>query len=174
MGLSWFDPGFNELLRFERAGLARGQIWRLLTGHVAHLDWQHAALNVAALVLIIRLFGSLFTPAGWLLLVGCTVVAVDVGLWWLAPQVTWYVGLSGGLHGVVAAAAVELAARRQAMGLILLLLIVGKLAWEQIFGPLPGSGAMVSGRIVTEAHLFGAFGGLAAALLIRLLRRVPL
>jgi len=174
MGLSWFDNGLIEVLRLERAGLARGEIWRLLSGHVAHLDWQHAALNMVALVLVVMLFGSLFSPAGWLLLAGCTVVAIDAGLWWLAPHVTWYVGLSGGLHGVVAAAAVELTARRQTTGLVLLVLIVGKLAWEQSFGPLPGSGAMVNGRIVTEAHLFGAFGGLVAALLIRSLRRVPL
>jgi rhomboid family GlyGly-CTERM serine protease len=175
LGLSMFEASVNTLLRFDRAGLARGEIWRLASGHFVHLDWQHAALNVAALALIVALFGTLFTPVGWLLLTGCSIAVIDAGLWWLEPQIGWYVGLSGVLHGLLAAAALVLAARRQATGAILLALLVAKLAWEQWLGPLPGSRALVSGRIVTEAHLYGALGGLAGTLLLRMRgRRAPL
>jgi rhomboid family GlyGly-CTERM serine protease len=168
IALSLFEASANALLRFDREGLARGEVWRLLSGHFVHLDWQHAVLNVAALGLILALFGTVFTPAGWLFLTACSIIAIDAGLWWCEPGIDWYVGLSGVLHGLLAGAAVTLAARRQGMGGVLLALLVLKLAWEQFLGPLPGSRALVSGRIVTEAHLFGALGGLAAALLLRL------
>jgi hypothetical protein len=31
--------------------------------------------------------------------------------------------------------------------------------WEHLNGPLPGSGELSGARVVTEAHLYGAFGG---------------
>jgi rhomboid family GlyGly-CTERM serine protease len=105
LGLSMFEASVNVLLRFDREGVARGEIWRLASGHFVHLDWQHAALNVAALALIVALFGPLFTPVGWLLLTGCSIAVIDAGLWWLEPEIGWYVGLSGVLHGLLAAAA---------------------------------------------------------------------
>jgi membrane associated rhomboid family serine protease len=38
------DAG-RAALRYDRVGLADGQLWRLLTGHFVHLGLEHAALN---------------------------------------------------------------------------------------------------------------------------------
>src|SRR5438270_2120421 len=38
------EPG-RLLLRYDRAALAAGQWWRLVTAHVVHLDVRHALLN---------------------------------------------------------------------------------------------------------------------------------
>jgi membrane associated rhomboid family serine protease len=46
---------------------------------------------------------------------------------------------------------------------VLLALLVGKLTWEATNGPLPGSEALTGGRVATDAHLYGACGGGAAA-----------
>src|ERR1700730_14155789 len=43
----------RTLLRYDRAGLAAGQWWRLLTGHIVHLDLEHAGLNSLGLVLML-------------------------------------------------------------------------------------------------------------------------
>src|SRR5688572_32682494 len=43
------DAG-RAALRYERAGVAAGELWRLLTGSMVHLGPRHLALNMAALV----------------------------------------------------------------------------------------------------------------------------
>ena len=40
------------LLRFDRAGIAAGGWWRLLTAHIVHLDVHHLILNELGLVLV--------------------------------------------------------------------------------------------------------------------------
>lgn len=44
-------------------------------------------------------------------------------------------------------------------------MLLVKLAYEQIHGPLPFAGDM---PVVVDAHLYGALGGLAAAVLLSL------
>jgi hypothetical protein len=67
------------------------------------------------------------------------------------------VGLSGVLHGALAAGALgwwRQESKPLALGLTAVLL--GKLAWEQWHGALPLSGDM---PVVVDAHLYGAIGG---------------
>ena len=47
------------------------------------------------------------------------------------------------------------------------MIVAGKLAWEQFAGPLPGSESGSGGPVIVDAHLYGAVGGLLAAVLIR-------
>lgn len=42
---------------------------------------------------------------------------------------------------------------------LLLLIIIAKLTWEQIAGPLPGSEATAGGNVIVDAHLYGAVAG---------------
>ena len=80
------------------------------------------------------------------------------------PELKWYVGLSGALHGMFAAGAVVALAAGDRAALLLAVALVVKLAWEGIAGPMPGSGEWVGARVVTEAHLYGALAGAAATL----------
>ena len=48
-------------------------------------------------------------------------------------------------------------------------LLVGKLFWEFMNGPLPGSEEMTGGRVVVDAHLYGAMAGFVSVLLTRAL-----
>ena len=50
-------------------------------------------------------------------------------------------------------------------GYVLVLLLSAKLFWEYMNGALPGSEAMTGGRVVVEAHLYGAIAGLGAIVL---------
>lgn len=37
----WFIPGAADLLQFDRGAIARGEIWRLVTGHWTHFTSSH-------------------------------------------------------------------------------------------------------------------------------------
>ncbi len=153
----------REALRWSRPALADGQAWRLLTGHVAHLGTAHLAMNLAALAVIWLLVGRRHGVRAWLAVLAIVIATIDAAFWWLVPQLDWYVGLSGVLHGLLVAGL--LAGLRDAPleSTLLLLAIAAKLAWEQFAGPLPGSAETAGGPVVVDAHLYGAVGGLAGA-----------
>src|SRR5436305_11616739 len=90
----------RALLRYDRAGLAAGQWWRLLTAHAVHLDLEHAALNSLGLVLMWALFARDYRPRQWLAILLGAIAVIDCGLWLRDSTVAWYVGSSGALHGV--------------------------------------------------------------------------
>ena len=149
------------LLRYDRAGLAAGQWWRLLTAHVVHLDLEHAALNSVGLILMWALFARDYQPRQWLPIVLVTILAIDAGLWFCDSTVVWYVGSSGTLHGVMAAGTLAHLRRRDSDGWILAAFILVKLGYEHWIGALPFSNG--GAGVVVEAHLYGALGGLAIA-----------
>jgi rhomboid family GlyGly-CTERM serine protease len=162
---------WRELGRYDRAALAAGEYWRLVSGQLVHLGWGHLLLNVAALLVIGALLAGVFRTADWLRTAFVSAAAIDAGLWFLEPQVDWYVGLSGVLHGLVAGGAFELGMRRDKFGAILGLAVGAKLVFEQAVGPLPLTAGPVGGPVIVAAHLYGAAGGLAAAALSRVVRR---
>jgi hypothetical protein len=82
--------------------------------------------------------------------------------------VQWYAGISGLLHGVWAAGAVQAARRRELAGWLLLLALAFKL-WREY---QLGAGVLVAALpVVTEAHRYGAFGALLVV--AALWRRAP-
>ena len=168
------EPG-REWLRFDREGIAAGDAWRLLTGHLVHLGAAHAWLNLAGLVLVWFLVGRAYTWKQWLWVMAGSIGAIDLGLWFGAPSLEWYVGLSGLLHGMLAAGIVAGLAERSGEAAILAVVVAGKLAWEQFAGPLPGSEATSGGAVIVDAHLYGVIGGTLVALaLIRVRRGAPI
>jgi rhomboid family GlyGly-CTERM serine protease len=158
------DAG-RALLRYDRAGLAAGQGWRLLTAHVVHLGLEHAALNSLGLVLMWALFARDYRPRQWALILLSALTAIDAGLWLRDSTVVWYVGSSGVLHGVMAAGTLAHLRRRDLDGWLLAAFLISKVAYEQHMGALPfaDSGA----GVIVDAHLFGALGGLAIATVMK-------
>jgi rhomboid family GlyGly-CTERM serine protease len=154
----------RNALSFDRSALAEGEWWRVLSAHFVHLDAQHALLNGLGFVLMWALFARDYSPARWATIYFAACLAVAAGLWWFDPQVAWYVGASGTLHGVMSAGTLAHLKRRDLDGWILAAFIVGKLAYEQIAGSMPFAGAS---NTIVDAHLYGAIGGLAAALVLK-------
>src|SRR5205809_2863679 len=95
----------RALLRYDRAALAAGQWWRLLTAHVVHLDPRHALLNSLGLVLMWALFARDYSPRQWAPIVLGAMAAIDAGLWLCDSTVLWYGGSSCALHGATASGA---------------------------------------------------------------------
>jgi rhomboid family GlyGly-CTERM serine protease len=151
-------------LSYQRTGIGQGEYWRLLTGHFVHLDLEHALLNGLGLVLMWALFARDYPPARWLAIYLGAALAVSAGLWFFNPEIAWYVGASGALHGVMTAGTLAHLRRGDLDGWILAVFIVLKLAYEQFSGALPFAG---SPDTVVDAHLYGAIGGVVLALLLR-------
>jgi len=157
-------------LEYDRAALASGELWRLATAHLVHLDVHHVLLNCLGLLLMWILFARDYPPRQWLLIVLASMAVIDAGLALWDSTLRWYVGSSGVLHGVMAAGTLAHLRRHERDGWLLAAFLVGKLIWEQGVGALPLSG---SDPVVVDAHLFGAAGGLAAAAFLKN-RREPL
>lgn len=150
--------------RYDREALESGELWRLVTAHLVHLGWGHLWLNLAALVMMAVLFDGLMSASDWVLASALAALSIDIGLYLFHPDVAWYVGLSGSLHGMMIVGALALRRSVASLGYILLLGIGSKLIWEQLAGPIPFSESTSGGPVLVEAHLYGTIGGLLTQL----------
>lgn len=162
----------RALLEYRRDALAEGQLWRLLTGHLAHLGPSHMLMNVAALAVLALVLQPYLRPRDWLGAGLAAALAIDAGLYWLYPATAWYVGLSGVLHGFWAAAVVSAMAGQRRDAVPLAVLLLAKLAYERFVGPVPLTESIAAGPVVTAAHVWGAVGGALWALGTAAIRRL--
>ncbi len=153
----------RDALMYDRVRIGGGDIYRLASGHLVHLDWRHLLLNLTGLALVWALVGDRYRSRDWLIIGALSIAFIDGAFWWLMPELRWYVGLSGLLHGLLVAGALGLYRERRIESVMLLIAVGLKLAYEGLYGPMPGSSGAVGGNIITEAHLFGAIGGAVAA-----------
>ncbi len=151
-------------LRYDREGILHGEIWRVFTAHIVHLGWQHLLMNLAGLFLIWALFGRMLGNRAWIMVLLLSAIAITLGLMFFNIHIRWYVGLSGVLHGLFLTGALLAIYAGYRAEILLLVFIIGKLAWEQHNGPLPGSAAMAGGNVLVDAHLYGAIAGVLAAM----------
>lgn len=165
--------GLQSTLRYDRALVAAGEWWRLMTGNMVHLGWVHLLMDGTALILLWILFGDRYRLWQWCLIILIAMLSVGVGLYLFDPQTAWYVGLSGALHGVYAAGTVAEARNNPMRGSLFGLLLVGKLVREQLYGPAAVTVALIGGAVVVDAHLYGSIGGLVAGLMFALGKPAP-
>ncbi|WP_341503771.1 rhombosortase [Gallaecimonas sp. GXIMD4217] len=150
----------QSLLVYERSSLESLELWRLLTGHLLHTNGWHLLLNLGGLGLIAWLHGSYYNPLGWWLRLGYLALVISVGLYLWLPDLSWYVGLSGALHGLLLMGAAEDIKRGEQTGWWLLGGVIAKVFWEQLAGGSAQVTALIDARVVTEAHLLGVLAAL--------------
>jgi len=164
--------GALPVLRYERSAVLAGEAWRLVTGHLVHADAVHLGWNVLGVLIVAFLFARDYSWRQWLAILAASTVTTDLGFLLLEPQLEWYVGFSGVLHGLMAAGLVAwLRTSRDAITWIVTGLFAAKLAWEHFAGPLPFTAASLELPVVHEAHTYGAIGGVLAGLWLT--RRTP-
>ncbi len=168
--------GMAELLRFGRQEIQDGQWWRLLTGNLVHLGYPHLFLNLAGLAIITLLLAPAMTGKQWFITGLTSMLGVGIGLFLLDPELSWYVGLSGALYGLLLGGAIAEYRNHKQISLILIAYTVGKIVWEQLYGAVESSERISGGNVIVNAHLYGMVSGgltVVAILAIGYLRRSP-
>lgn len=156
-----FLPSVSVWLEFRRDLIAQGEVWRLFTGHFAHLNLYHAAMNTFGAVLVAHLFATEISRLQWWLLILVAPLLISLGLWLRQPDLQGYAGFSGVLHGLLYFGVVRLLASAPVLAGALLLLLVGRQVWEQTAAYNPDYlQAVIGGRVMPDAHLFGGLTGL--------------
>lgn len=164
MATGWPDGLVH--LRYDRSGLMDGEVWRVVTAHLVHLNRLHLLLNLLGLLLICELQWGALPLRHAVGLLGLSGMAVSVLLWWLHPELVWYAGLSGALHGLWAGCV--LFGLRSAPGISLssrlpylagAFLLAAKLLMEFRYGASEHTAHLIGGGVVTVSHFYGALAG---------------
>ncbi|WP_088329053.1 rhombosortase [Lacimicrobium sp. SS2-24] len=165
-------PEAYDSLAYQREDIARLQFWRLVTAHMLHTNLNHLLLNGAGIVLLWAVFGDYYRTANYLTMtLGCALL-ISAGLYWLVPQLSGYVGLSGVLHGLfVWGALCDIRTRRRS-GWLLLFGVIVKVGYESLIGADPQISLLIEARVATEAHLFGVLSGGLLGLFFTLQKRL--
>jgi len=163
-------PALGSLLEYDRAGLAQGELWRLVTCHFTHWSWEHALLDA----LVLAVVGGVYALRGGQRLLPCIAAAAVVipsALWLVVPEMVRYRGLSGIDAAVTALLAVAMIrSSRRPVDLLSSLLAVAGLAAKICFELWSGQAAFVDSTAagfvpVPLAHLLGGVTGAVVALL---------
>ncbi len=112
-------------------------------------------MNLAGLWII----SYLFQPSKKQLVAALLVISLVTGIALLFSSIQIYVGLSGTLHGLFGLFALSEALNGRRSSWLLVLGLIAKIAWEQLFGPSSTTGELINARVAIEAHLAGALAG---------------
>lgn len=138
----------------------QGEIWRLLTAHLIHLDWEHFAMNMIGMGLCMLAFQSHIKPVHWL--ASFCVIAVFSSLCLLSTYDInqRYMGFSDVLHGWILLGAISIARSEFKLSLAIFVLFWIKIIEENSGLAFFTSGSMELENIATDSHLYGAIGGM--------------
>jgi len=158
VGLHLLVPD-KTFLYFSAVDIARGELWRLVTGHLTHADLEHLFWNALGLgvlgVLIERRSRSLL----WISL-GTGIASVDILLFGPFSQLHYYCGLSGALNTLLVVALwLEWNASRSLLVGVVAVSCVLKVAIETFLGIAILTD--ISWPPYSWSHLAGLLGGLA-------------
>ncbi|MCD6061949.1 MAG: hypothetical protein K0S16_2260 [Moraxellaceae bacterium] len=154
-------PGAQAGLSYQRSAIASGEYWRIFTGHFVHLNLTHAVMNgVGTLMLAVFLREELPLRYWWAVTLLAPFV-ISLGLWLKQPGLVSYVGFSGVLHGLLYLGVLRLLPVAPLFAGTVLALLVGRQIWEQTgFYDADYLRGLIHGRVMPDAHLFGALTGL--------------
>lgn len=140
--------------------VVQGEIWRLLTAHLIHLDWEHFAMNMIGMGLCMLAFQSHIKPKHWL--VSFCFIAVFSSLCLLSTYDNnqRYMGFSDVLHGWILFGAISIARNEFKLSLAIFVLFWIKIIEENSGLAFFTSGSMELESIATDSHLYGAIGGM--------------
>jgi rhomboid family GlyGly-CTERM serine protease len=165
-----FWTGLEPMLEFDRAAIAGGQWWRMVTCHLTHWNFDHLFWDCVMFVALGVLCESVDRRRFIVCLAG-SAVAISLALLWLLPAVQTYRGLSGvdSAIFVLAAMATLASARdtnRTALSIITLAALAGfvvKLGYEIVTGHTLFVDSVSAGFIpLPLSHAAGALTGLLA------------
>lgn len=163
-------PTFGDALAYDRERVAGGELWRLLTAHLAHDNAKHCVLDLVSVAILAAACERVRRNSAGLATI-LAFLTVSFGLLPLTQDVDQYRGLSTIASSLFVCAAVLLLrdarrrreTRRVTIASMLLVGFLGKTLFEAAAGT-----ALFAGEVGTApwpmAHLVGAAAGLLGAL----------
>jgi rhomboid family GlyGly-CTERM serine protease len=158
--LYFFEPGSSHWLAFDRSQLAQHQWWRLLSANFLHTNLNHMLLNFAGVFLLWALHGEYYCSKHYLLIFVFCALGSSIGIYFFAPRLDLYVGLSGALHGVFLWGAFKDIQHQRRSGWLLILAVWIKIIHEQYSGASAEIATLINASVAIEAHLYGALSGM--------------
>ena len=149
------DP-VRDALRFDRLAVQSGELWRLLSDNFVHLSWRHLFLNELGVLVFVLLCPEPIEWTVWLRRLVLLGLGMSAGLYFAAPKLTHYVGLSGVMHGLFVLGLGRQVLQKDLIALGCLAYLIGKLGWELFAGAPVSDEAAIGGRVALESHLWGA------------------
>lgn len=155
----------NPILRYAKADIVDGEVWRVFTAHFVHVNIYHALLNCVGLAVGMLIVGALFKWWQWAGSIAFMSLFISAFLFWFSPEVAWYVGFSGVLHGILVMGFLTFIIRGDFVFVLAFAIMVGKVVQEQMpsFDTLHLHG-IIAAPVVVDAHLYGVFAGVLCAL----------
>ncbi|MCP4663805.1 MAG: rhombosortase [bacterium] len=168
----YLGPALGEWLAYDRAAIAAGQLWRLITGHWTHWSADQLGWDL----LIFALLGIFWERTGQRrLFLVCAVgsaLIISLTVWFFLPEIGFYRGLSGIDCALVTAVAVQSLQRsvksgQRGLSLALTAVLVGYFL-KILYEFTTGSTLFVSSENSTFTalpltHLVGGIIGLGVA-----------
>jgi len=151
---------FTQTLVYQRQLITKGEIWRLISGHILHTNGYHLLLNLAALFMLWALHGRFYSIKNYTVLFLFCSIFTSLGIYYFDPTLIQYVGLSGVLHGVFVFGAIMDINAKDKTGYLLFLGVWLKIAHEQFYGASTDVSNLIEASVAVNSHLWGALGGL--------------
>jgi rhomboid family GlyGly-CTERM serine protease len=146
--------------------MSHHEYWRWLTCNFVHFGWAHSIMDSLGFLLVsLALFYQVSVKKFLGLLLFCS-LAVGIFIPILSPEVLYYAGLSGAIHGLLIAGCFYASDFPVWKRAIVFVITTGKIIQEQLPGydtnPLHN---LMPVAVAIDAHLIGAIAGLVFFLL---------
>lgn len=155
-----------DTFEYNKTELLHGEVWRIFSCHFTHINWHHVVLNMSGALLIYILLGKLYSLAIWAMAITCCAFSVSMGLLFFHPEILWYRGLSGVLHGLFMMGVIKEMEQGNVLYYFAFLGITAKLISEFTSKPGTISADLMDAPVISEAHFYGAAMGLFIAIVL--------
>lgn len=165
IGCTYFQA---DLFLYDRQALQNVEYWRLFSGHFTHLNHWHLLLNLLGWLVIFLLGARYLATFTWVFLLIIYALSISLLLYYFFPEITFYGGLSGLLHGFLTAVLLNWVARGHQIAWLLLSAVAVKVIYEALYQQSFLTNELMGIAVVTEVHLLGVLVAVVLSLSITL------
>lgn len=171
--LTVFNSASLDALGLDATKVHAGELWRIITANFVHFGWAHTLMNIAAFLVCYYAFFSNSRQWQFIGLIILCCVFVGTGILYLNPYYAPYAGLSGAIHGLIAAGVLLNREYPLWIRWVAGLCLTGKVMYENSgYFEATDLQKLIDAQVAVESHLYGAIGGTTYALIEKIVSRM--